>query len=106
MIKFIPQFSCWKRGPNEYLVLASCAKTHDVLVYIARTDGTYHLLDLDTPVPDVRACVPCKWHALGAKARCAIRGSFLGMLEEKHGNETNSFKKIAEWHLPCVSNYP
>lgn len=89
MVKFILQFSCWKTGPLEYLVVMSCAKTHEVRAYVGLDDGSYLVIDLLRPMPDVRLAVPCKWHALSARLRSRLRSAFLEILEAKYGDDNS-----------------
>jgi hypothetical protein len=88
MLKFIPQFSCWKIGPQHVLVIASCAKTHEVRVYSVSDAGFVQPLDTRALFPDLRLFVPCRWHALSAIQKANIRLAFGAFLCEMYGEET------------------
>lgn len=87
MLKFIPQFSCWKIGPDHVLVIASCAKTHEVRLYVVSRSSYIESLTPDSPMPDVRALVPCRWHALTSVQRASVRDTFHQALCEIYGEE-------------------
>lgn len=87
MIKFIPGFSCWKVNSQLTLVIASCAKTHEVCVYEVSPSGYACLYPTDCPLPDVRGLVPCRWHGLSAVQRANVRDQFHNHLTRKYGEE-------------------
>lgn len=87
MLKFIPGFSCWKLAPDKALVVASCAKTHEVELYVISQSLRIEHLPADCPMPDLRRLVPCRWHALSACQRATVRDTFHRALVEKYGDE-------------------
>lgn len=95
MLQFIPQWSCWKVNQYQVLVIASCAKTHEVVVYIANDSGSFHELPAESKMPDVRRLVPCRWHALSAIQRANIRGAFAQDLAQKYGDEDFEIRRWA-----------
>lgn len=94
MIKFIPAFSCWKLNNNQVLVIASCAKTHEVCVFIATDSGVIFPLSSEKPMPDVRKLVPCRWHALAAVQRANVRNIFGKFLCDRYGDEGFGLDRI------------
>ena len=87
MLKFIPQFSCWKLGVETTLVVASCAKTHEVRLYACVGACIVESLPLDIPMPDLRMLVPVRWISLSAVQRASIRDAWQEFLVSKYGEE-------------------
>lgn len=87
MLKFIPQFSCWKIGPDDTIVIASCAKTHEVRLFHVNTAAMVECLPGDCVFPDLRSLVPCRWHALTACQRASVRDHFHSILRSLYGEE-------------------
>jgi len=99
MVKFIPQFSCWKVSPHTALVVASCAKTFETRVYLVDCDGAVTHHPDDVQFPDLRMLTPCRWSALSARQRSSVRSMFQMVLEglygEEHGRSSSCW---AEWN--------
>ena len=87
MLKFIPLFSVWKLNPQQAMVIAACAKTHEVCVYIVDVSGITLQLTNERAMPDVRRHVPCRWQALTAVQKAQVRGRFQEYLESTYGKE-------------------
>jgi len=90
MLKFIPQFSCWKMSQFQCFVIASCAKTQEIQCYFVEPGGQIHILPDDVRMPDIRMFAPCRWHALSAVQRAKVRDTFGSFLVEKYGDENLS----------------
>lgn len=101
MLKFIPGFSCWKLNNYQVLVIASCAKTHEVRVYIANESGPVHDFPDSARLPDVRRQTPCRWHALPAVMRANIRDRFHQTLTSIYGDEMLGMQHWAKAVAEC-----
>jgi len=101
MLKFIPQFSPWKLGPNTYLVVASCAKTHEVVIYTHDPTLGCHRMSQQSQMPDLRLFVPCKWAALPAVVRADFRDIFHQHLAYVYGDESLAPAGSLEWQTQC-----
>lgn len=101
MIKFIPQFSCWKVNNFQLFVIASCAKTHEIQPYFLNTGNAIYALPRDARMPDVRLFTPCRWHALSAVQRATVRDVFNRYLIETYGEEDYPWVTISRGDGEC-----
>lgn len=90
MIKYIPMFVVWRLSGSAWLVIAACCKTHHVLYYVVDCYSGVEAVPPDGPPVDFRRLIPCKWEALPAVQRAAVRDRFYRHLVSIHGEELRS----------------
>lgn len=82
MLKLITGYACFRLNRYSVYVIASEMKTGTIELFICTSDGIVERLDALKPLPDVKLTYPCKFGALNASQRVAIRAAFAARLNE------------------------